>query len=154
MVTINVEALIVPNTIIDTLIEPGGIYNGVSYENDATLVDYYTAANGCDSIVTTNIFVEVDRTFSQFGIEELNIFPNPASNQLYFQMDLKESIDLQYEVYNTFGQKINHLSFQSTNYSAGNHELDINVTNLPSGAYFINFQTGKGNVVKRFVVTR
>jgi hypothetical protein len=36
---------------------PGGVYDGMAYTSPATVIETYTGANGCDSIVTVNISI-------------------------------------------------------------------------------------------------
>ena len=138
---------------IDTLLEPGGTYNGVLYETDTTIVENYFTENGCDSLVVINIMVQLDGIYLPIGLDKLNIYPNPTSNHFFLQLEISDIVELEIDSYNTLGKKINCIFPQST-LSKGVHEIKLDASHLANGAYFLHFKTGKGNFVKRLVVAR
>lgn len=77
---------------------------------------------------------------------KIEIFPNPVSKVLYITKTKNESIN-SLVVYNTLGQN------QMTNYfSIKNSEyLEVNVSILQSGIYFLEIKSDTQKIVKRFV---
>jgi hypothetical protein len=55
-------------------------------------------------------------------------------------------------VYNTLGQKIQALLNKTM--PAGNHEVEFNGENLPSGIYFYRIQAGDFQDVKKMVILK
>ncbi len=140
-------------TFVDTIMEPGGIYNGIVYEYNAEIVEVYSAVSGCDSVVIINIMIDPDATTFPESIEQLTVFPNPASNIVFIELDLKEAIELNLDIYNTFGHSLNDLALTSR-FSKGNHTIELNATQLANGTYFLQFRTEKGNISQRLVIAR
>ena len=87
------------------------------------------------------------------GINEFNdkaenyiIFPNPALNNLYITQSSKEFIKF-INVINSIGQgeKIYYSSINNGKY------IEINISLLSSGIYFLEILTNKKKLVKRFI---
>ena len=153
MVTIDLIPLPTYTTTIDTMFDPGGIYNGTIYTSDTTFFENHVAENGCDSLVFVIITIESVSISLPAGIDQLNIFPNPTNNQFIVQLELNESLELRLDIYNTFGKKVSNIALDAQ-FSQGNHNIELDASQLAVGTYFLHFQTGKGNIVKRLVVAK
>ncbi len=99
------------------------------------------AENGsvCDSL--TN---EVPTISS--SVQSFNLFPNPARSILYITQTNKDLIK-SISIFNSIGQKqiINYSSIKNGEY------MEVNVSSLSSGIYFLKMMSDKQKVVKRFV---
>jgi len=74
---------------------------------------------------------------------ELALFPNPAADQINLSTDLPlES----YQIFDSFGRLVGQGVFNQT--------TQININSLTDGVYFLQTQTDRGVVKKKFVVSR
>lgn len=97
------------------------------------------AGSICDTLTAvTNI---------KTGIGDVNVFPNPANRLLYVQWRGVNNLrKAELHVYNTMGQ------LMSLPFTVLKEEyFELNVSQLPTGIYFIELLTEQGKVVKRFV---
>jgi PKD repeat protein len=82
---------------------------------------------------------------SDFANRNIKIFPNPTDGQLnieYHDLEIKS-----FQLFNTIGQKIIHLSV--------NQDFSLlSVKNLDTGLYLLLFETDKGKAVKKLVIVR
>jgi hypothetical protein len=69
-----------------------------------------------------------------------NLYPNPATNGVFLEMNLEKSEAIHIKLINTLGQEI--FSLDEDEKSSGFRKIPINVSNLPSGIYFIHVVTG------------
>ena len=90
---------------------------------------------------------------AEFG---LNLFPNPATDQLTFQYDLKEAMDVRLSLYSVIGQKVADFPQLNGRSAAGQHTLTLPLSDpaITSGLYFLTVDIGdrqrsfKVNIVK------
>ncbi|NJN76929.1 MAG: T9SS type A sorting domain-containing protein [Saprospiraceae bacterium] len=108
-----------------------------------------TDVNNCSS--TTSITVQ-DFTSNTNNIEALTnfeVFPNPSSGEFMVRLDFSETTDIQIRVLNIVGQPIMEI-----NETDNALNLPINLTEQPSGMYFIMIQTENGRAIKRVMITK
>ena len=93
----------------------------------------------CDSL--TN-----DVPFISSSLELFTFFPNPVKNLLYINQS-KNEIIITVKIFNSLGQlqKVEYSSFKNGEY------IEVNTNSLKAGFYFLEMQTNKQKVVKRFV---
>lgn len=92
--------------------------------------------------------VEINASFSTdclLGAEDLemgsiSIFPNPATDVLHIE-GLNESV-IKVQILDVYGKAVQDVA---------NNDLDIDISALPSGAYFLRLDTTGGINVKRFI---
>ena len=78
-------------------------------------------------------------------IGDISLYPNPANQELHIAVDVPSiASNSTINIYNTIGQRVMLQTF-STN---------IDISTLPAGAYFLQFQNAEQNIVKRFVINR
>jgi len=109
-------------------------------QNDGTELDY-GSFNKIVNVITPNgngILLNQQN----FEIPEVNIFPNPTSNNLYIQTDDPISHLALFDIY---GKKVLE---QKTAFS-NNQELII--SNLPTGVYFLKINFDGKEVVRKIV---
>ncbi len=97
----------------------------------------------------TGVSIESDLPSSSVGIK---ISPIPASDYIYIS-DLNKgacSLGNAIKIYNTLGQCVINYELQITNYE--NARIDI--SQLPSGVYFVRLISGGQAVTKQFVVVK
>jgi hypothetical protein len=106
-----------------------------------------------------NSFGELDRnqfSFDPVGINEtallneVNIFPNPVSDNLNISFNLTETSDVSILVYDLLG-KVVFESNEGVNKS-GNKELNISLGDLNSGFYLLKLKAGNKTFAKKISV--
>jgi thiol-disulfide isomerase/thioredoxin len=85
---------------------------------------------------------QTTRTSSIPGFKKAKLFPNPASDISQFEFVLDQPAVLTIDIMNAFGQKIS--SVPSSHYISGNHQVNLNVANLPTGIYYLKVTAGQG----------
>ncbi len=79
-------------------------------------------------------------------INEISIYPNPATSEAFLNLDLNESSDVRIALVNTMGQIV----AQNTHYSVnGNQMFPIVRNDLPSGTYMVQVAINDKVVSKR-----
>lgn len=112
-----------------------------------------------------------DRTFTQIGnfstyaplilgtlvgTEDINtnlgvsVFPNPAQNDVFFNMSLDNATDVQIELVNLEGKRAITQTFK--NVKEGQLRMDVSA--LTTGVYMANIRTEEGFVSKRIVIQK
>ncbi len=87
--------------------------------------------------ILKNVICEETTTVENISNERIKIFPNPASNELLFEKEEIFEIE-QFEIYNTFGQRIKSEKINSTS---------IDISDLSKGTFFIQFLDVKRNSI-------
>ncbi len=113
-------------------------YNAFTIPNHP---NYFLGAE-TGSICDTLVGIELIST----STESFNLFPNPVRNILYFTQSIKNPIK-SLRVFNTIGQE------QAVIYSSIKNDeyIEVNISSLSSGIYFLEMLTDRQKMVKRFV---
>ncbi|MFK7935181.1 MAG: choice-of-anchor V domain-containing protein [Saprospiraceae bacterium] len=81
---------------------------------------------------------------SVFGVEALpvqvQISPNPVQDIANVQISTAERSELQLNIFNTNGQLVQN---QTANVAAGDHQLEVNTTDLAAGIYHLQLTDGE-----------
>jgi hypothetical protein len=77
------------------------------------------------------------------------IYPNPAHNNAVFAMVANENTSVNVSILNAVGQVV---KTNSTNVNAGENRLNIDLSGLASGIYFVNVKTANSATTKKLVV--
>ncbi|MEE1898814.1 M43 family zinc metalloprotease [Flavobacterium rakeshii] len=72
---------------------------------------------------------------NDFALQGIGIYPNPTSNKLYITS--KQSLDIEYTIYNNLGQAVSNDSLYI------NGQTEINTGSLSMGIYFIKITWGE-----------
>ncbi len=87
---------------------------------------------------------------------ELTFFgalPNPAANEVKVKVSLASATDISIELMDMAGRPVSTVS--SSNLSAGEHFIPVNISELPAGEYLYLVRTRDGNgVASKLVVAR
>ena len=81
---------------------------------------------------------------------QLKIFPNPSSDMANLTYELQESATISFSLLGANGQLIKKLGQQQQ--SAGNHQLNIPVNQLPRGLDYVQMQIEGTQVMKKIAV--
>ena len=125
MVSANVEAgYSVTNSITEN-VETDFTWNGHTYNEPGDYTQIFTAANGCDSIVTLHL--NILSGISQNSVFEIALFPNPVNDIL--NITSSETIS-EIEIVNVMGQVVKRIEVNSDN-------AVCDVEDLTSGVYIV-----------------
>ncbi len=133
-------------TILDT--ELPYTYRDTTFEigtTSGTYVFRHTTAAGCDSILTLSLTVNHEEPEDTSSINNydahavlMNIYPNPTSGEITIACSsVKENTSI--HLYTIFGKKLWTKMMAS-------QQMEINLSNLPSGIYFLQM-TENGNIL-------
>ena len=125
----------------------GSTNNNVGFGNYTVTI---TDQNGCSAAQT---FV-----YSALGIEletkvSMKVFPNPANNvaSLNLRIELNERTDATVTLLNVNGEVLEQLKKE---FSSGVNITTMNISNLPSGVYFVQFKSNGAMKTEKISVIR
>lgn len=82
----------------------------------------------------------------------LNHYPNPAENNTFISYSLKQATSVSLEIYNLRGQLVETL--REDNIQAGDHTIECDCQNIPSGIYFLKMKTDNEESIRKMVLIR
>ncbi len=83
---------------------------------------------------------------------QLNVYPNPATDQITVQYVLSESTPLSFEVYNLLGVKVKEVAVETQD--PGEQTTAIGLGGLGEGIYFLKMKGGEFSQTMKFTVTQ
>jgi hypothetical protein len=98
------------------------------------------------------IFKEVRQVLAneaEAPLSDINIFPNPAQVETTIQSEAFAKNNVEFSVTDVYGR-----TFNTNPTRKSRTEMLLNVTNMPSGRYFIKVDTGSEPIVKALMVAR
>lgn len=119
----------------DTILVSGRIFQG----NDT--LRYFSKFLGGDYVDTCGATVSIPTIIQ--ATFDFSLSPNPATTQLQITF-LSTNQPHHLKLINTLGQTIQQQTFSA-------NQLQLDISTLPSGVYFIELQDEKGRAVKKFV---
>ena len=103
----------------------------------------YTGSGCVNALDAVNAVEEYDNIAENINDDKLNIYPNPAENEIYIS---SENRILDVTIYNVNGQQIN-----SQRTTVNGQQSTVNVSDLNAGIYFVKIKTDNGETVKKIV---
>ncbi|GLR19262.1 M4 family metallopeptidase [Portibacter lacus] len=88
----------------------------------------------------TRTLSDVEET--ELIVEHINVFPNPSSDMIYFELELENKEDASIEIRAIDGRLINKVN---TTLIAGKNRKNYNISDLQAGQYSLNVITRKHN---------
>ena len=79
-------------------------------------------------------------------------YPNPFNPSTIIKYSIPSSSTVQLKVFNILGEEVETLVNEVK--SAGNHEINFDANNLPSGIYFYTLKTGKFVQTRKMILIR
>lgn len=109
-------------------------------------------SNGGNNVYIDDINLDVDAGVNdlQSFIPEINIFPNPANEEINIAFILTKSEKLNIELIDVLGQSV----YKSTSefYLEGENSIKINTSKFLSGMYFIKLSDGKTDLKRSIII--
>lgn len=122
-----------------------------------TAASYTASTNGqpLGALTWFDMVVGVD-DYDVVGIPEdyqlFSNYPNPFNPTTKITFNLPRDENVKLDIFNILGQKI--VSLVEDKFSAGQHTVDFNANNLPSGLYIYQLQAGKFNSSKKMLLLK
>ena len=127
---------------------PGELYNEVLYLEDTTLVKFYVAANGCDSIVNTELDILTNTTSLEHSFQ-FSLYPNPGYEQVTMSYRLPASSGISISIYQATGRMYQEINKGVQ--SAGMHQVTL-PTDMPTGIYWVELRSEEGTATRKLVI--
>jgi len=111
--------------------------------------EYYVGTvdtNGCFG--NSNIInIETVSTKELADVHEFSIFPNPVNELLFAKIELEKTMNFQVEIIAADGQILK----EKNNTFGKSDFIEINISDFPSGVYFLKLKNENGSIIRRFV---
>ena len=135
---------------INLMLQSGELFNNIPILSDTSFIEIYEDQNGCDSTITTNIIVEISST-NQLDkvLSEVKVFPNPVNDFMNIEFYLNSADNFSLNVIDALGRVIKPISTNEF-FNTGKHKLIVDTSQLPSGIYFLKFDSNKKSMQKSF----
>jgi hypothetical protein len=84
--------------------------------------------------------------------ENLNVYPNPAQNNLFFETQISKISDIKIKIYDFNGSLLSENFFSNVDF--GSHEFDVSISNLSNGMYFYSVENDNSTKNGKFVISK
>jgi hypothetical protein len=121
--------------------------NNLPYE--ATQLAYRLKQVDSDGSAHVSERVTVERTIKE--VELLGAYPNPARSRATLRYALPEARDVTLRLYDMLGREVQTIVNAKKD---GRHKTILNVSDLPSGTYFLRLQAGGTTKTQKLTVVR
>ncbi|HID38066.1 MAG TPA: T9SS type A sorting domain-containing protein [Calditrichaeota bacterium] len=114
---------------------------------DGTQLDAFTINIGASKPAVSNAEPELPKSYALFPV-----YPNPFNMETMIKFSVPEDTKIRLSVYNVNGQKVANLS--ESYRAAGYHAIKWAAHGLPSGIYFIHFQSGNHAFTRKVLLVK
>jgi endonuclease I len=87
------------------------------------------------------------------NFELLQNYPNPFNSQTTIEFNLTDPTTITIGIFSASAQKITDL-VSGTFYSAGNHRVQFDASNLATGVYYYKINTGKQSIIRKMILLK
>jgi hypothetical protein len=123
-----------------------------TFAHDGTYHVCLTASNGfgtsaqvCKDVTVTGCINGIDEVFAS----QISMFPNPSTGKVNITVNGNVGPELIVTVYNILGETV----VSPAKYRAGTTNMQIDLSNAPSGVYMVKIQNDKESTVKHLTIT-
>lgn len=86
------------------------------------------------------------------GLSAVETYPNPTSEQVTIEFQLEAATNLTINISNSLGQTVKTIA--STDYSAGEQKVELDVNDLATGIYSVSIQSESGVHTTQLTITK
>lgn len=137
-----------PYLVVDEWVDNGNI-------PDVDNADFIFTDFGASAAIVAHVNalpVNVNNNLLEENEGSLSLYPNPVMTELNAEIDLQERTSfLNYRILDTEGRVVR---LQRVDQNLDYHKMQLNVSDLPAGQYFLHVNTDQGAVVETFTVVR
>lgn len=109
---------------------------------------------------SSNAQIKYDKVVTSISDVKLNNgfvlkqnYPNPVNSaNTVIEFNLPAKVQAELNIYNTVGQKV--MSVLNSQLNAGNHQVNVDVSNFNNGLYFYELNTGNNKAVMKMVIQK
>jgi hypothetical protein len=99
-------------------------------------------------------FIDNINVLGLLGVNEIDfsnitMHPNPASNEVFINLNTNLQNEVSIELYNSLGQKLQQISESEM---AGKTQGVLNVSGYATGIYFVKIKSGNSTAIKKLIV--
>ena len=125
----------------------GGLDHHIYFNENDNKINFSDVQIAIDSALNDFIAstTELESTF------RLNIFPNPTQEKLTINYHLNKNEEVTFEIVDLLGKKVK--SFVIFN-SSGNNTIDLDISELPSANYVLQFHTSEETESLKFTISK
>ena len=143
--------------------EPIGTKRGAGNSNTIQSYNYIDAILNLKPQTSNTLYYRLKQTdfdgnYEYFNIitvenncidspNQLNIFPNPADNELNFQVSNQDEEEINIEVYDVTGKLI----ISKSSAISESNSLSVDISSLVNGMYMLNVKTKTTSVIQKFI---
>ena len=81
---------------------------------------------------------------------DFNVYPNPATDNMQINFNLNDTKKVEIKIYNNLGAIV--FSSIEGQLNSGNHTVEISVSDLAKGIYYMNLKAGENTISKKIVI--
>ncbi len=96
--------------------------------------------------------IKVDIKGLDRDIPILGIYPNPAKDLLYVEIELSDNTHCELGIFDLMGQQIDVIANDS--YNSGKYKFNVNLKDIPNGTYSIRLKMNNKVANKQFVIIK
>lgn len=127
--------------------EPGNLPEPVTAVNGKMFITFttnsYVRGDGWEANYTTDL-TSVDR---KQPADHLILFPNPASEHVHISLKIEKDDPQNLVILNHFGVEV-----RKTELKTGQHTINLNVSTLPPGMYFVKVEYAKDYIISKLII--
>ncbi len=114
----------------------------------------YAAGFGYQNIpaISLQMTSKVANVVENEMVSGLNVYPNPATNNVNVNIELKNNSNVKLEIVDLTGKTVSSNTY--SNVAAGSHSYDVNTTAISSGIYVINVITNGERISEKLVIRK
>ncbi len=136
------------NYSLNNLVE--GDFNIIAEKNGYEKFETTITINENDELVSKDIILlaKANSVYDTKQFKKLNVFPNPASKEIFVNLDINSDSDL--KIINSFG----NIVYESNYYSNTSDRIKIHIENLAQGIYYLIINNQNNCYQSTFVIVR
>ncbi|MFZ4413008.1 MAG: T9SS type A sorting domain-containing protein, partial [Bacteroidales bacterium] len=81
---------------------------------------------------------------------DFNVYPNPATDNMQINFNLNDTKKVEIKIYNNLGAIV--FSSNEGQLNSGNHTVEISVSDLAKGIYYMNLKAGENTISKKIII--
>lgn len=109
-----------------------------------------TDLNGCMGVTPTEFVSCISDVENIEGIDDLRVFPNPANEQVTFELNVSLTLDLDIQLFASDGKWVGQVLNERV--PPGVRTVMVQTSHLPSGLYFYKISTDRGVSAGRLAI--
>jgi PKD repeat protein len=145
-----------------TGLPPGGIFTGDGVIHDTlfptvagpgTIFIYYDftdSVTGCSTYASDIVLIDICNFLEDISKYSFSVYPNPANNEIYFQLDLNNNRNFILELINETGMITSKKEFKNT---GSNYFFRLNIADISNGIYLLRITQDESAISKKIIVS-